>query len=134
MTNERRNLPSSPNELVDAWLQAATQAERNWNQFFNQVMGTDAFAQMMARWTESNVAVQAVLARGMAQYLRALGIPTQGDLAGFAERLTAVERRLDALEAANGEDGNTAGSERPAGRRRARGGTRTARTPSSTVG
>ena len=99
MSNERANLPSSPTELVDAWLQAATQAERQWNEYFNQVMGTEAFAQMMARQQESAAAMQATFARSMEPYLRAFNIPTQSDLATLAERVTALERRLDTLPA-----------------------------------
>ena len=101
MTNEGRNLPSSPNELVEAWLQAATQAERQWNEYFNQVMGTETYAQMLNRQTEAFTAMQATVTRGMDQYLRALNIPTQTDLARLAERVTALERRVDALGTAN---------------------------------
>lgn len=127
VTDERRNLPSSPNEMVDAWLKSATETERRWNEFFNQIMGTDAFAQSMARSMESNAAVQAAFARGMEQYLRLLGVPTQADLAKLAERLTALEQRLDAREAAKDEGSGAAGPEQPASRRRSRGGSRTER-------
>ena len=99
VTNERSNVPSSPNEWVDAWLQAATQAERQWNEYFNQVMGTDAYAQQLTRQMESFTAMQATFARGMEQYLRSLNIPTQSDLASMAERITDLERRVDALTA-----------------------------------
>ena len=96
MTNERTNVPST-SELVDAWLQTATQAERQWNEYLNQVMGTDAFAQMMARSMESSAAIQAAFARSMEPYLRALNIPTNADLARLTERLTMLEQRVDAL-------------------------------------
>ena len=66
-------------------------------------MGTEAFAQMMARQTEGYATMQAAFARGMESYLRALNIPTQTDLAQLAERVTALERRVDAL-AATDED------------------------------
>src|SRR5215207_9690850 len=99
VTSDRSNVPSSPNEWVDAWLQAATQAERQWNEYFNQVMGTDAYAQQLTRQMESFTAMQATFARGMEQYLRSLNIPTQSDLASMAERITDLERRVDALTA-----------------------------------
>ena len=98
MTNERTNVPS-PSEMVDAWVRSATETERRWNEYLNQVMGTDAFAQWMTRVMESNAAVQAAFARSMEPYLRALNIPTHADLARLVERLTMVEQRLDALEA-----------------------------------
>src|SRR5436190_7045145 len=97
VTNDRLNLPATPTEMVDAWLKVATDAERRWNEFFNQAMGTDAFAQMLARSSEQATAAQAAFARSMEQHLRALNIPTRSDLAAITERLTALERRLDAL-------------------------------------
>jgi hypothetical protein len=133
MTNERSNLPG-PNEMVDAWVQAAAETERRWNEFFNQVMGTDAFAQWMARSAEGYAAMQAAFARGMEPYLRALNIPTQTDLAKIAERVTALESRLDALAAANSEDKGTVGAGQPAGRQQSRGGRRKVRGPSETAG
>ena len=120
MTNERTNLPSA-SEMVDAWVKSATETERRWNEYLNQVMGTDAFAQWMARTMETNAAIQAAFARGMEQYLRAFNIPTQGDLARLAERLTAVEQRLDSLEAAGIDAGADGGVEQPTGTRRSRG-------------
>jgi polyhydroxyalkanoate synthesis regulator phasin len=99
VTSERANVPRSPNEWVDAWLQAATQAERQWNEYFNQVMGTEAYAQQLSRQMEDFTRMQASFARGMEQYLRSLNIPTQSDLAKLAERITALERRVDSLTA-----------------------------------
>ena len=128
MTNERANLPS-PDDMIDAWVKAATQAERRWNEYFNQSMATDQFAQFMSRSMETYTAVQATFARGVEQYLRALNIPTQTDIARLAERLTALERRIDALEVKD-ETGAAAGAERPTEKRRSRGGKRRDRAPS----
>ena len=97
MTSENPNRPRSPDEMIDTWVQAATEAERRWNEYFNQVMGTDQFAQLMSRSMESYTAMQAAFARGMEQYLRAFNIPTQSDIAQLSERLTALEQRIDAL-------------------------------------
>lgn len=133
MTNENRSVPASPNEMVDAWVKSATEAERRWNEFFNQMMGTDAFAQMMARSAESQAAFQATFARGMEQYLRGLNIPTHSDLAKLGERLTTLERRVDALTASDGDDG-AADADRPAGRLRSRTSSRAERAPSDTGG
>lgn len=110
MTNEASNLPSVPtfNDLIDAWAKAATDAERRWNEFFNQQMSSDEFAKLYARQMENFATLQANFARGMEQYLRALSIPTQSDLALLAERLTALERRIDALESADEDNGAAA--------------------------
>lgn len=97
MTSENRNTPSSPNEMVEAWVQSATEAERRWNEYFSRMMSTDSFAQAMTRSAEGFATMQAMFARGMEEYLRGLSIPTRGDLAKLTERITALERRLDAL-------------------------------------
>ena len=132
VTNERANLPG-PDDMIDAWVKAATDAERRWNEYFNQSMGTDQFAQFMSRSMETYTAIQATFARGIEQYLRALNIPTQTDIARLAERVTALERRIDALET-NDEAGTRAGAERPTDTGRSRGGKRRARVPSQGTG
>jgi polyhydroxyalkanoate synthesis regulator phasin len=98
MTTEGRSLPDF-NQMLDAWVKAATDAERRWNEYFNQQMATDEFTQAMTRTMEGYAAMQANFARGMEQYLRALNIPTHADLAKLAERVTALEQRIDSLEA-----------------------------------
>jgi polyhydroxyalkanoate synthesis regulator phasin len=121
VTSERRSLPG-PNELVDAWVKSAAEAERHWNEFFNQIMGTEAFAQMMARSTESYATAQEAFARGMEQYLHAMNMPTRADLAQLAERVTALEQRMDALTSLM--PANAAEGSRPAEKRRSGGGRR----------
>jgi polyhydroxyalkanoate synthesis regulator phasin len=102
-------------EMVDAWVKAATDAERRWNEYFNQVMGTDQFAQTMQRSMETYTAMQANFMRGMEQYLRSLSIPTQSDLAKLAERITMLERRLDELTIAEDDDESAEGEGRSSG-------------------
>jgi polyhydroxyalkanoate synthesis regulator phasin len=103
------------NQMVDAWVKAASDAERRWNEYFNRQMATDEFTQMMTRTMEAYATIQANFARGMEQYLRSLSIPTQSDLAALAERLTVLERRLDALAGAGDDSPAPA---KPAGRKR----------------
>jgi hypothetical protein len=79
------------------------------------MMGTDAFAQAMSRSQENVAAMQAAFARGIEPYLRAANLPTHADLARLAERVTALERRVDALTA-----NEVPPAERPAGRTRPR--------------
>jgi polyhydroxyalkanoate synthesis regulator phasin len=119
MTNQNTGLATF-NQMVDAWVKAATDAERRWNEYFNQQMGTDEFTQMMTRTMESYATIQASFARGMEQYLRSLNIPTHTDVAALAERITALERRFDMLDATNGGDGAEA-AKASKGRRTAQG-------------
>ncbi len=121
MTSENPNRPRSPDEMIDTWVQAATEAERRWNEYFNQVMGTDQFAQLMSRSMESYTAMQAAFARGMEQYLRAFNIPTQSDIAQLSERLTALEQRIDALASPDVEADAPNAGRRSRPRQRARG-------------
>jgi polyhydroxyalkanoate synthesis regulator phasin len=118
MTSERPGVPN-PNEFVDAWVKSAGEAERRWNEFFNQIMGTEAFAQMLARSTETYATAQDAFARGMEQYLHAMNMPAQSDLARLAERVTALEQRLDALTA--GLDRDETDDTPPAEKRRSGG-------------
>lgn len=108
--------------MVNAWVKSAAEAERHWNEFFNQIMGTEAFAQMMARSTENYATAQAAFARGMEQYLHAMNMPTRADLAQLTERVTALEQRMDALTSRN--PANETGGPRPAAKRRSGGGQR----------
>lgn len=95
MTNA--NTPPGPNDLLDAWRTTASDMEQRWNEFLNGVMGTEAFAQMMARSMDGYVTMQASFAKGMEQYLKAINIPTRQDVAQIMERLGALEGRIDAL-------------------------------------
>jgi hypothetical protein len=52
MTNQGSN-PPGPNELMETWRQVAADAEQRWNDYFNQLMGTEAFGQMLARSMDS---------------------------------------------------------------------------------
>ena len=42
------NATSVPN-FSEAWRQWATQSERQWNEFFNQMMSTEEFSQSLGR-------------------------------------------------------------------------------------
>jgi hypothetical protein len=113
--------PPVPNldEFVESWRKAAVDTERRWNEFFNEVMGTEAFAQALAHSMDGILAVQTAWARGMDQYLRALSIPTQSDLAALAERVALLDQKIDRALAMLGvasavapSDGTTNGSKR----------------------
>jgi hypothetical protein len=101
MASESSNLPG-PNEFLETWRKAASDAEQRWNDYFNELMGTEAFGQMLARSMDSYITMQSTLARGMDQYLRALNIPSRTDVVQLAERVAMLEHKIDAIAAALG--------------------------------
>lgn len=101
MTNQGSQLPG-PDEMIETWRKAAADAEQRWNDYFNQLMGTEGFGQLMARSMESYITMQSTVARGMEQYLRALNVPTRTDVAQVAERIAILEQKIDAIAAALG--------------------------------
>lgn len=107
------------NDLLDTWRQAATETEQRWNDFLNEMMGTEAFGQVMARSMDSYLSMQGAFARGMEQYLRALNIPTRTDVNQIAERVALLEQKIDTVAAMLGAEQAEApgashnGTERP---------------------
>jgi len=97
MTNQPPPQLPGINEMLDTWRQTASEMEQRWNDYLNQVMGSDAFAQTMARSTEGFSGLQASFAQGMEQYLRALNLPTRADIAQLIERVGKLEQKIDAL-------------------------------------
>jgi hypothetical protein len=96
MTNEGKSVPG-PEEMIETWRKAAAGAEQQWNEYFNQVMGTESFGQMMARSMESYISMQSTVARGMEQYLRSLNFPSRTDIINLAERVAMLEQKIDAI-------------------------------------
>jgi len=96
MTSETPGIPG-PNELLEAWRKSAADVEQRWNDYFNQLMGTEAFGQMMARSMDSFLTLQSTMSRGMEQYLRALNLPSRSDLVTLAERIAIIEQKVDAI-------------------------------------
>jgi hypothetical protein len=60
-------------------------------------MGTEGFAQVMARSMDGYLAMQSAFGRGMEQYLRALNLPTRADITGLGERVGQLEQRIEEL-------------------------------------
>jgi len=121
MTNEGRPVPG-PEEMIETWRKAAAGAEQQWNDYFNQLMGTESFGQMMARSMESYITMQSTVARGMEQYLRSLNFPSRTDIVNLAERVAMLEQKIDAiamvLSAAEPAPDGTASDEAPVKRKR----------------
>ena len=122
MMAEQDRTPASFNDLLEAWRQTAADTEQRWNVFLNQLMGTEAFGEMMARSTESYVAMQSTFERGMEQYPRALDIPTRANVTELAERVALLEQKIDHVAGLLGAEGARANGDaaRPAGKGRPR--------------
>lgn len=107
--------PAQPPDPLTLWREWAQQAEEQWNQYLNQVMGTEAFAATMGRTIELFLAFQNNLAQQFEATLRAWNLPSRADVTAIGERLAQVEERLDRLTDLVERDGGVA----PRGRRKA---------------
>ena len=86
-------------EVAELWRNWLTETERQWNGFFNQVMGTDSFGRVAGNYMEGFSALQRALNQGMERYLNTFNLPTHSDVVEIGERLHNIEERLAALEA-----------------------------------
>jgi hypothetical protein len=83
---------------LDTWRQFITDSERQWNGFFKDVLGTDAFSGAMNTWVEASLTVQRMIADQLERYYSAFNIPTHGDLVALGERMKSIEDTLARLE------------------------------------
>ena len=94
---EQERSPASVNELLEASRRTAADTEQRWNDFFSELMGTEAFGQMMARSMDSYLTMQSTVARDMEPYLHALNIPTRTDVTQLVERVVLLEQKIDTM-------------------------------------
>jgi hypothetical protein len=83
---------------LDTWRQFITDSERQWNAFFKDVLGTDAFSGAMNTWVEGSLTVQRMVADQLERYYAAFNIPTHNDLVALGERMKGIEDALARLE------------------------------------
>jgi len=83
---------------LDLWRQFITDSERQWNAFFKDVLGTDAFSTSMNAWVEASLTVQRMIADQLERYYAAFNIPTHGDLVALGERMKAIEDTLARID------------------------------------
>jgi len=83
---------------LDTWRQVITDSERQWNAFFKDVLGTDAFSSTMNTWVEASLTVQRMIADQLERYYAAFNIPTHSDLVSLGERMKGIEESLSRLE------------------------------------
>ncbi len=81
------------------WREWISQSERQWNAFFNEVMGTDQYTQAMSRFMDMYVHGQKSLGEAMGRYFTTLNVATRTDVLALGDRLVAIEERLAAIEA-----------------------------------
>ncbi len=86
-------------DFSEAWRQWATQSERQWNEFFNQMMGTEEFSQSLGRNLDVFLHFQKTMNEAMGSFFTAMNVPTRTDVLALGDRMLAIENRLAALEA-----------------------------------
>lgn len=90
--------PTLP-DVSALWRDWLSQSERQWNEFFNEVMGTEEFSQNLGRNLDVFLHFQRTMSETMGTYFTALNMPTRNDVLELGERLVAMEGRLAAIEA-----------------------------------
>lgn len=80
------------------WRSWLTETERQWNAFFNDVMGTDSFGRFLGGYMEMYGTLQRLVAHNMERSLSTLNVPTRSDIVDLSERLSSVEQRLASIE------------------------------------
>lgn len=103
MTNThgtRQGLPAPPIAQARALRDTALDT---WSRLAIDVVNTDLFAQWLGIYLSSTLAATAPLQQQISQYTEALlprlNLPSRAEVTGIARRLTAIEMRLDDLDA-----------------------------------
>ena len=81
------------------WREWVTQSEHQMNKVFNDMMGTEEFARVSGSWIEAMTMFQQTMNENAQRYFEMAGVPTRTDVSELAERLTALEERLQRIEA-----------------------------------
>lgn len=83
-------------EFYDNWTKA-------WANAMSETVASPRFAETMSEQMEGSLDFWAVVrqqvGQAMEQYLQQMSLPTQSEVVGLGERLTAMEMRLDDMEA-----------------------------------
>lgn len=86
-------------DLSAAWREWATRSERQWNEFFNQIMGTEEFSRGLGRNLDVFLHFQKTMNEAMGSWYMTMNVPTRTDILALGDRLLAIENRLAAVEA-----------------------------------
>ena len=84
--------------VAHLWRNWLTETERQWNGFFNEVMGTDSFGRFVGAYMEMYGTFQRLVAHNMERSLSTLNVPSRSDIVDLSERLSNVEERLASIE------------------------------------
>ena len=113
MTNPGAAPPPDPFQIWRDWL---SQSERQWNDFFNQMMSTDEYGQAMGRMMDAYLTTQRSMSEAFGRYFTALNIATRTDVLTLGNRLTDIEDRLGAIETSIAKLGKAGPAEKAASR------------------
>jgi len=97
-TNGSRENGSANADVMDMWRTWLTDTERQFNGFFNQVMGTESFSRVAGSYMDGYSVLQRSLNQGMERYLNTFNLPTHSDIVELGDRLHNIEERLSTIE------------------------------------
>ena len=96
MSESQAAAMADPFQVWRDWLSTS---ERQWNDFFNQMMSTDEFGQGMGQMMDSYLTTQRNFSEAFGRYFTALNLPSRTDVLTLGNRLIEIEERLTAIEA-----------------------------------
>ncbi len=93
-----KSRPPTPMDPFAAWREWLALSEQQMNRAFNDLMGTEQFARASGSWVEAMTTFQQTFQESAERYLELAHIPSRSDVASLAERMTAIEQRLERVE------------------------------------
>jgi hypothetical protein len=96
------NNPAFP-DFGNLWRDLLRQWEDAGNSLGIDAMKSPEFSNFMNQATSSSAALRRVFADLSAKYLAALNLPTKSDITAIAERLQAIEGRIEEMQLAMAE-------------------------------
>lgn len=93
MADGKENDPLAP------WRDVLSQWETSVNALANRTMKTDEYASSMHGAMGSTLKMQELIRDAMAQYLAATNLPSRAEVLAIAERMGAMETRLERMTA-----------------------------------
>jgi hypothetical protein len=85
-------------DFADIWRQLFCQWEEMGNSLGVDAMKTTEFSQAMNQATNLSMAAQSLFAQTFSKYLAAMNLPTRVDISTVAERLSAIEGRIEEIQ------------------------------------
>ena len=87
------------NDPLQVWHGLLEEMEKNFNQFAGAAVGSEQFSQTINRFGSASIAAQKSLGEVIERYLMMMNLPSRADLIGLAERMQAMEARLNEIAA-----------------------------------